>query len=492
MATYGLTIDGFILKRLPEIKADIDQYLRNTLGDVNVNPDSMFGQINGIYAKFHTDLWELAQMVYHSQYPNSAEGIALDNVVSLNGITRLEQTKTAVIAAIQGTEGTVVNAGSRFKTTDYANIFISTVLATITKNSLLKTHIALSTTAGTVTINGIPIFINVVSGTVEATIDGLVVLINQNSALSNYVLASKIIVNAVPILQIQTKIQTKIFTVSVGSTMTIQTIWSICHCQAENYGAVLCAAGTLTEIVTGVSGLLSVTNFWDGSLGRLNETDTELRSRREKSMMLAGSATIEAIRTQIEAQVDGVSTVIVYENDHDTTEPSDDGRLPHTIEALVDGGDDMAIAKAIWDSKAGGIGTYGAGVGSVTQIVFDSMGYQHAIRFSRPVIKYGWIKIVYALYPEEIFPNDGVSAIQTAIAEYGKQFKIGENLLRQRFYMPLFGAVTGIKSATIYIDITTASTDTPTWQNIDELSVDSRTRIVFIDDATHILVVQAV
>ena len=58
----------------------------------------------------------------------------------------------------------------------------------------------------------------------------------------------------------------------------------------------------------------TITNILAGSLGRLVETDAELRLRRQKSIKLLGAGTVEAIQARVSQDVDGVTSCTVFEN----------------------------------------------------------------------------------------------------------------------------------------------------------------------------------
>ena len=50
MADFGVTPTGVVLKRLPDIKADIEAGERSTFGEIDTDPDSVFGQYIGVFA----------------------------------------------------------------------------------------------------------------------------------------------------------------------------------------------------------------------------------------------------------------------------------------------------------------------------------------------------------------------------------------------------------------------------------------------------------
>lgn len=112
MIPFGLSPFGFRAKRLNDVKTDLDNQFIGQFGDVNLAPQSVIGQIIGVFSKVLADIWENQEQVYFSQYPNSADGVALDNVVQFNGITRLPQTQTRVTATCSGIEGTAIPPNS--------------------------------------------------------------------------------------------------------------------------------------------------------------------------------------------------------------------------------------------------------------------------------------------------------------------------------------------------------------------------------------------
>ena len=112
---YGLSPLGYRAKRLARIVDDLNQALIAQFGAINLAPQSVYGQLVGVEAKAYADLWENSEQVYNSQYPNTATGVSLDNIVALNGITRLPQTQTEVYAACTGNEGTFITVNALAK-----------------------------------------------------------------------------------------------------------------------------------------------------------------------------------------------------------------------------------------------------------------------------------------------------------------------------------------------------------------------------------------
>lgn len=157
---FGLSPFGFRAKRLNDIKTDLDNQMTAQFGDVNLTPQSVMGQLIGVISKVLADIWENLEQVYFSQYPNSADGVALDNVVQLNGITRLPQSATVVTGLANGIEGTLIPLGALARVIDTNEIFSSTQPVTISQNNAsLATVNVVSPAAGqvyTILMNSTP------------------------------------------------------------------------------------------------------------------------------------------------------------------------------------------------------------------------------------------------------------------------------------------------------------------------------------------------
>lgn len=161
-------------------------------------------------------------------------------------------------------------------------------------------------------------------------------------------------------------------TVVIPDSGTI-TVTATCTTQ----GAVVALADTITTIITPTRGWQTVNNPDAASIGAPVETDADLRRRQQKSTALAAEFVLDSIEGTI-ANLDGVTRVVVYENDTDTT--SGDGIPSHSISAVVEGGDSDEIATAIATKKASGTGTYG----DVNKTVTRANGSIVLIDFFRP------------------------------------------------------------------------------------------------------------
>jgi len=120
----GLTPAGFERKRLTDIKADIESRLKSVFGDnIDLTPESGFGQFVGIESEAQSDQWESQENVYNSQYPSTSQGSQLSNVVMYNGIERQEATNSTVTGTLTGVEGTLISTGSLASVTGTGDLF---------------------------------------------------------------------------------------------------------------------------------------------------------------------------------------------------------------------------------------------------------------------------------------------------------------------------------------------------------------------------------
>lgn len=217
-------------------------------------------------------------------------------------------------------------------------------------------------------------------------------------------------------------------TIGVGGTVTVTATCS-------NSGAVAALAGTITTINTPTRGWASVTNPAAATVGAPAETDAELRIRQGQSVALPSLTPFEGVDGAI-ANVAGVTRHKLYENDTGATDSN--GLPPHSISAIVDGGDVTEIAQIIRGNKGQGTATYGTT--SVT--VPDTYGNPHVISFSRStdVPIYGHITLkAFTGYTSQI----GVQ-IQQAVADYINGLTIGDDVLLSRIYSPAnLGVVSG-------------------------------------------------
>ena len=490
--SFGLSATGFNRMLESDILSAIDAEVRPILEIPEgspITPDSVAGQINGVVAHQLGLVWEALEAIYHSQYPNSATGIALDNVAALENITRLPATQTTVQAAIQGDEGTVVPAGTRASITPTGEEFEALADATIARTNALRVKISVTTLAN-LTLYRISINGTNCDYTSDASATALEIAFGLAFAVNTSAEPATAVDNLDGTLTITTDDNATAMDIDVDpqqpdgfERLTLDEIWTPQPFASVNFGPIQALSGTLNVIETPVSGLVAITNLQDGTLGRNLETDTDLRLRRRQVLSLGGLATLAAILSHILAEVEGVTAASIHENNTDVVDGA--GRPPHSFEAVVQGGTDAAIAQKIWDTKPAGIATFG----NTTIQIEDSNSDLQDVNFSRPVPQYIHLKIEYDLYSEEDFPVDGEAQIAAAVLEFAlANHPVGRDVLLDRFVGPCF-TVPGLAGVTITADATAAPLDPPTYSNAD-IAITSTEVAVF--DSSRISVIEAV
>ena len=224
-----------------------------------------------------------------------------------------------------------------------------------------------------------------------------------------------------------------------------------------NIGPVDVSEGTWS-LNQSISGISSVVVSNDGVIGRFVETDAEIKARAENTVH-DGLATLPTIKSYIENNVTGITSVSVIENETSSTDIN--GRPPHSIEVMVLGGSDEEIARAIYKSKAAGIKAYGTHLPGDGYLVFDSNGGPHYVNWSTLNTAYLWINVYITLYEEEILPDNYFYLIRQAIIEWAqKEYTFGKDVIPGRICVPVY-SVAGIEEVMINVAVAYNSETTP-------------------------------
>jgi uncharacterized phage protein gp47/JayE len=429
------------------------------------------------------ECWEALEATYHAGDPDSAVGVHLDHLLNLNDVARLPATATRVLAALRGDEGTVVPAGNGASVSATGVQLEAVAESEITKDNAIKGLISVSSvqdsTVYSVEANGFTHeYESSGSATENEILEGLRDEINGSQAV---VVASVVGTN----LRLLPADLATPFPFDVGANLAIEETWSPQEYDVTATGPTQVLAETLDTIDNPVAGFQEITNFQDGVVGRDVETDTAARVRRKITLRKQASASAIAIQAKlISGDVPGVLTAVVYENITEVTDA--DGIPPHSVEAVVEGGDELLIAQAIDEKRAGGIPTFGNVNGGDGIDIVDGQGFTRAIKFSRPTPQYVHIECDLTLYSEEDFPEGGEDLVAAALLEFGQSLPVGKDLLVGRFRAAAVVAVEGVGAAVIRIDVTPAPGDSPTLDTVD-IPIGIRERADF--DSTRITVV---
>lgn len=358
----GLSPAGFDRKRLIDIKTEIEDDWKLIFGDnIDLNPQSGFGQMLGILSEGFSDQWGGQEYIYNSQYPSTAQKNQLANVVMYNGILKQDATNSTAEETIIGSEGTVIPAGSKVSVQSTGSVFVTTSEVIIPS-----------------------------SGTISVAMN------------------------------------------------------------SEEKGAIEATAGTLTVIETPIFGWTSATNSNDALVGREDETDAELRTRREQSTQALGQNLVDSLFGQL-LNIPGVEDAVVISNGTDAVV---DGIPAHQFLSAVLGGEDDDIAEVVWKNTPQGIKSFG----STTVIRDDDQGFPQEVKFSRPVDVDIYFKI--DITTDANFPGTGEDDIKSDVVDYGiANFKISDDVILSQFYTPI-NTTPGITSIALFIGLSSSPSGT--------------------------------
>lgn len=497
MSDRGVTKNGFVKKRLDEILLEVQTDLNEGWGfDVSLNPQSFANVLATTMSDRIAMLWEVAEQIYFSHTPSSAEGVSLDNAAQLGGITREGDRRTVYTILCTGKDRTAIPKDSRIASDTTPQIFFTAIQDyEINRNSFNKVAVRVVTvspnTRYSVSINGAEYAIVSADGSTDADI---------LSALRDAIIDADFTVclnDDSNQLIISCNDERRGNALSLSENLTTETVSSLFLFHSEEYGKIVLPPKSITKIVTTIVGFNSCYNLPSPSYGRLRETDEEFRQSYLQKIASRSSMMLETIVAAILENVENVQSVSAYQNDsqEDSTKAAEtciekirravdgaggneaivsaiaeydeakqkyeNGIPAHSIEVVVDGGDDMAIAEQILTNKAAGIGTHG----NVAVEVPDSFGNTITVRFNRPENIYVWLRVVVQKNPTQLMPANAEDVIKDAICGSAAQLDSGDAVLTQDFVVDVRNSCFGIA----YVDIAAyQSTDLEAAPSADE------------------------
>ena len=503
MPEYGLTTSGPNIKRLDVIENEIHEQLSEAWGvNTRQNPESFLCHLVRNIADQLADLWVYGSDVYYSQFPNSAESKNLDTAVQYGGIVREAAQKSYYRILCTGIDGTTIPAGTIIAsdTNPQVNLTISEN-AEITSAAFNQAQIVIAEER---TMSNLSILLNdmlysfspLATNTDAQNLAGLCAAVNASSSVSGFTAAMDGENLDVLVLTSSDPISSNAMVLS--ENLTTETVGTVIMFATVDDGDILIPEGVITKIVRAVVGLQSVTNVGDYIAGRLEETDTELRQSYVDKIFKRSSSMVESIRSNILDIVRGVDSCAVYEND--TNEFDEFGRPPHSVEVVADGAfDETELAQVIFDTKAGGIATYGyplddpdhPGVGHEVVLPGD-YGEPITIRFNSPERVYVWYNIGVKFTEGLYHPTNFADLVEESILGSMEKLKAGDDVSPQRFLQSLYDTVPGVDYFEIGMASTTDSGATPSSGSYTEkmVSITPRQRAVSDADRIHVEAIQ--
>ena len=196
-------------------------------------------------------------------------------------------------------------------------------------------------------------------------------------------------------------------------------------------------AGTLTTIVSTITGWTGIDQPLAGIEGKLAQSDSEYRNTRNSAAMGLADSVADSLESKLVKA--GLQQVRVLNNDFTVNLP--DGTPPGYIHITIgDPGDltDDQIARLILDYKNFGVLTYG----TTTRSPVDSHGGGHNISFTKSIAAEVFINLDVTYLEESATATEDIRA---ALVEYINNLQAGEDVIWSR----LFGIITPFGKAQI-------------------------------------------
>ena len=401
--------------------------------ELRADDSSVLGRLFAIISKPLAQNEEILPLILQSMDMNSAEGQQLDNILwNLHRIKRKGESQSTGLAILYGDIGTYIAVGS-----EVANSLTGDTYKTDSNIEL-----------GTNFVTGVDVRVESLTGTtkISYSIEGL---LSQSSAIvtelssrddttrkvadrvvdsinsqSSYLIATRNNDNTVRIL---VKEQFRVANFSVSDTLTILRSYAPVYITSTTYKSRESTVGQVNTIRTSTMGWRGVHNPFYIRPSQGVESDEDYRYRG-KLKQTNGFGKYSSILMAIKS-VRGV----VYENIQQNTSsnPTNSGIINNGVAITVMGGNEDDIAYAIFNSVSEGIMTSG----DILKMVKDVNGFEHEIRFSRPILVPLQISMSLVTYPN--FPINGNSNIRQAIVEWFNNLDVGEDIHYSRLYEPV-------------------------------------------------------
>lgn len=237
---------------------------------------------------------------------------------------------------------------------------------------------------------------------------------------------------------------------ATNSDVTIVSGVAAVNASSVNDGTIEASVSTITTIVDPISGWQTVTNNSIATPGTNEETDAEIRTRRNKSVSKVGQNQIDTM----------ISALLVTENVIDASIPENDtefdnhygnGLPKNSIAVIVDGGTDLDVATSIYNEKSPGVFLHPANAPIVVEVTSSTTGNKKDITFSRP--EFIDMVIGVSVTDDGSLPGNIEDLIAAAIIDYAggdldvtggfkdEGFRIGDDVSAGQLFTPVNSVV---------------------------------------------------
>jgi len=414
MPSPGLNPEGFEIETIPDLVTDQTQQLQLEFGQSILKPKTFLTFMVGIVATIAGKVWEQLEVLYDAWNPDKANGVALEDLSLVTGTFKKFAAPSKATVTFCGDDGFVVTTGTlvatsggpRFQT--ISNVIVTALDAWTISSAYSKGD---RVTNASRCYQCITAGVSAGSGGPTTTTDDI------TDGTAHWIYLGE-------------------GTAAVDATML-----------SLDNGPIVAVAGDLTDIVTPVGGLNSARNIADAALGNLDQTDEELRLTREAELRGQSKSPADAVRAAL-LKLDSVTSVTVFTNL--TNVVNVDGMPPHSLEALVLGGDDQDIWDALWANVAGGITTTGTEVGTT----LDSQGTSQPEAFSRPDAKPIFVDLTLIKDPA-FYPVNGDDQVSVDVVAFGRLGGTGKDAVPSALGAQAFqvSGVLEVPQVLIYTDV---------------------------------------
>ena len=437
----GLSREGLEIKTQDEVLNDNRTRAANLFADqvpagdvVDTSDNSTLGRLIGVVSPAEASMWEAIQQVYNSFNPATAIGVSLDNIIALSGISRLPSQPTRAQVILEGTTNITISSplGKAYSSTTQRVFSILNPVLMSPKGAsgvgIVPSTILNNTDyVFSYSVDGVNYITTTYHSDSSATsaeiLAGLKTQIDLilGGVFTTYYQDGRLFITRTDPFQIAD------FAVSIN--LRIEKVRKLGIVVDDIVGAYPQQTMSIDTISVPISGWDSIINPIGATTGRLVETDEELRERFRNSKFFQSQNILEALIDALR-NVDGVTDVVVYENDTAITDIN--GVPGHSFLPIVLGGLPTDIGETIWQNKPTGIPS----VGNTTIQIADSQGFLHSISYKRPTEIP--IYITVNISNAGGLAGDAEAQIRQNIENYGESnYFIGDDVIYSRFYTPI-------------------------------------------------------
>ena len=249
---------------------------------------------------------------------------------------------------------------------------------------------------------------------------------------------------------------------------------------AEKFGAIAATANTITTPISIVLGVISVTNPLEAVVGSDEESDPELRVKRNKSVENPAYSTFGSIFAKL-ANLSGVTDIDGYENDS-VSYDSILNLTAHSMWFIIEGGEIADIAEVFAKNKTGGTPLKGATTGTYDEVIEKPDGsiftQVHTYRFDRPIEVDLYVKVD----AKRRFPSQPIDTALIAQKIAEREFTISEDADASALYADGYQAGTNFVLSGLEV-----SDDNATFT---DMSIDAIAGNKFILDVSNVIVTE--